>query len=176
MKRELGEGAFGKVFLAECYNLSPTNDKMLVAVKVNPKGEWQRAGQGLPSEARLDEPVWEREAGVGWGPGVGIYLMLEIVVNPLSHTQNFSVSLQGCLFSPVPKPPFLLTRPGDRQGGEAALEALSSPCSCNSTMWTHLPPAGTEGPLLLLDFSFSCNMQKLKHKKASAKMSNESKA
>ncbi|XP_051948045.1 NT-3 growth factor receptor isoform X2 [Xyrauchen texanus] len=33
LKRELGEGAFGKVFLAECYNLSPNNDKMLVAVK-----------------------------------------------------------------------------------------------------------------------------------------------
>ena len=35
LKRELGEGAFGKVFLAECYNLSPTKDKMLVAVKVH---------------------------------------------------------------------------------------------------------------------------------------------
>lgn len=34
LKRELGEGAFGKVFLAECYNLSPTKDKMLVAIKV----------------------------------------------------------------------------------------------------------------------------------------------
>uniref|UniRef100_A0A3B3US42 Tyrosine-protein kinase receptor n=1 Tax=Poecilia latipinna TaxID=48699 RepID=A0A3B3US42_9TELE len=33
LKRELGEGAFGKVFLAECYNLSSTKDKMLVAVK-----------------------------------------------------------------------------------------------------------------------------------------------
>uniref|UniRef100_A0A8C2BHB5 Tyrosine-protein kinase receptor n=1 Tax=Cyprinus carpio TaxID=7962 RepID=A0A8C2BHB5_CYPCA len=33
LKRELGEGAFGKVFLAECYYLSPTKDKMLVAVK-----------------------------------------------------------------------------------------------------------------------------------------------
>lgn len=33
LKRELGEGAFGKVFLAECYSLSPTKDKMLVAVK-----------------------------------------------------------------------------------------------------------------------------------------------
>ncbi|KAM7002473.1 NT-3 growth factor receptor-like isoform 3-T3 [Tautogolabrus adspersus] len=33
LKRELGEGAFGKVFLAECYNLSTTKDKMLVAVK-----------------------------------------------------------------------------------------------------------------------------------------------
>ncbi|XP_041853238.1 NT-3 growth factor receptor-like [Melanotaenia boesemani] len=33
LKRELGEGAFGKVFLAECYNLSSTEDKMLVAVK-----------------------------------------------------------------------------------------------------------------------------------------------
>lgn len=52
MKRELGEGAFGKVFLAECYNLSPTNDKMLVAVKVNPKGEWQRVQQGLRGKGR----------------------------------------------------------------------------------------------------------------------------
>ncbi|XP_043934294.1 NT-3 growth factor receptor isoform X2 [Protopterus annectens] len=33
LKRELGEGAFGKVFLAECYNLSPTKEKMLVAIK-----------------------------------------------------------------------------------------------------------------------------------------------
>ncbi|KAM4573431.1 NT-3 growth factor receptor-like [Odontesthes bonariensis] len=33
LKRELGEGAFGKVFLAECYNLSSAKDKMLVAVK-----------------------------------------------------------------------------------------------------------------------------------------------
>ncbi|XP_060740610.1 NT-3 growth factor receptor isoform X2 [Tachysurus vachellii] len=33
LKRELGEGAFGKVFLAECYNLSPTKEKMAVAVK-----------------------------------------------------------------------------------------------------------------------------------------------
>ncbi|XP_018618665.1 NT-3 growth factor receptor [Scleropages formosus] len=33
LKRELGEGAFGKVFLAECYNLSPTKEKILVAVK-----------------------------------------------------------------------------------------------------------------------------------------------
>ncbi|XP_076125719.1 BDNF/NT-3 growth factors receptor isoform X1 [Alosa pseudoharengus] len=33
LKRELGEGAFGKVFLAECYNLTPEQDKTLVAVK-----------------------------------------------------------------------------------------------------------------------------------------------
>ncbi|KAM3937776.1 BDNF/NT-3 growth factors receptor isoform 2-T3 [Leptodactylus fuscus] len=33
LKRELGEGAFGKVFLAECYNLRPELDKILVAVK-----------------------------------------------------------------------------------------------------------------------------------------------
>nr|XP_006135962.2 BDNF/NT-3 growth factors receptor isoform X2 [Pelodiscus sinensis] len=33
LKRELGEGAFGKVFLAECYNLSAEQDKILVAVK-----------------------------------------------------------------------------------------------------------------------------------------------
>lgn len=35
LKRELGEGAFGKVFLAECYNLSPDQEKILVAVKVS---------------------------------------------------------------------------------------------------------------------------------------------
>lgn len=34
LKRELGEGAFGKVFLAECYNLCPDQEKILVAVKV----------------------------------------------------------------------------------------------------------------------------------------------
>ncbi|KAK7933806.1 hypothetical protein WMY93_004702 [Mugilogobius chulae] len=34
LKRELGEGAFGKVFLAECYNLSPDQEKILVAVKI----------------------------------------------------------------------------------------------------------------------------------------------
>ncbi|XP_016424034.1 BDNF/NT-3 growth factors receptor-like [Sinocyclocheilus rhinocerous] len=33
LKRELGEGAFGKVFLAECYNLSTDQEKILVAVK-----------------------------------------------------------------------------------------------------------------------------------------------
>lgn len=34
LKRELGEGAFGKVFLAECYNLVPDQEKIHVAVKV----------------------------------------------------------------------------------------------------------------------------------------------
>ncbi|XP_055087539.1 neurotrophic tyrosine kinase, receptor, type 2b [Periophthalmus magnuspinnatus] len=33
LKRELGEGAFGKVFLAECYSLTPDQDKIHVAVK-----------------------------------------------------------------------------------------------------------------------------------------------
>ncbi|XP_077576279.1 high affinity nerve growth factor receptor [Stigmatopora nigra] len=33
LKWELGEGAFGKVYLAECANLSPDADKMLVAIK-----------------------------------------------------------------------------------------------------------------------------------------------
>lgn len=41
LKWELGEGAFGKVFLAECYNLSPTQEKMLVAVKVG--DAWRQA-------------------------------------------------------------------------------------------------------------------------------------
>uniref|UniRef100_H3CY70 Tyrosine-protein kinase receptor n=1 Tax=Tetraodon nigroviridis TaxID=99883 RepID=H3CY70_TETNG len=33
LKWELGEGAFGKVYLAECANLSPDSDRMLVAIK-----------------------------------------------------------------------------------------------------------------------------------------------
>ncbi|XP_051576014.1 high affinity nerve growth factor receptor isoform X1 [Myxocyprinus asiaticus] len=33
LKWELGEGAFGKVYLAECANLCPDSDKMLVAIK-----------------------------------------------------------------------------------------------------------------------------------------------
>lgn len=37
LKRELGEGAFGKVFLAECYNLTPDQEKIHVAVKVQIK-------------------------------------------------------------------------------------------------------------------------------------------
>lgn len=46
LKWELGEGAFGKVFLAECYNLLPEQEKMLVAVKVR----WgvQRGDEGCP--------------------------------------------------------------------------------------------------------------------------------
>lgn len=38
LKWELGEGAFGKVYLAECANLSPDSDRMLVAIKVSPPG------------------------------------------------------------------------------------------------------------------------------------------
>ncbi|CAB1352149.1 unnamed protein product, partial [Coregonus sp. 'balchen'] len=38
LKRELGEGAFGKVFLAECYNLTPDQEKILVAVKTLKEG------------------------------------------------------------------------------------------------------------------------------------------
>lgn len=53
LKRELGEGAFGKVFLAECYNLSPTKDKMLVAVKVTQRHVGSRRRMG------------------GWGQGMG---------------------------------------------------------------------------------------------------------
>jgi len=46
LKWELGEGAFGKVFLAECYNLLPEREKMLVAVKVR-KGK-RHPGVGGP--------------------------------------------------------------------------------------------------------------------------------
>ncbi|CAB1448394.1 unnamed protein product [Pleuronectes platessa] len=38
LKRELGEGAFGKVFLAECYNLTPDQEKLHVAVKTLKEG------------------------------------------------------------------------------------------------------------------------------------------
>uniref|UniRef100_A0A8D0G6I8 Tyrosine-protein kinase receptor n=1 Tax=Sphenodon punctatus TaxID=8508 RepID=A0A8D0G6I8_SPHPU len=50
LKWELGEGAFGKVFLAECYNLIPEREKMLVAVK---------ALKEVTENARLD---FQREA------------------------------------------------------------------------------------------------------------------
>ncbi|KAF0040427.1 hypothetical protein F2P81_006325 [Scophthalmus maximus] len=52
LKRELGEGAFGKVFLAECYNLSPTKDKMLVAIK-NLKDPTLAARKDFQREAEL---------------------------------------------------------------------------------------------------------------------------
>ncbi|XP_064843030.1 NT-3 growth factor receptor-like isoform X2 [Oncorhynchus masou masou] len=52
LKRELGEGAFGKVFLAECYNLIPTKDTMLVAVK-SLKDPNQSARKDFLREAEL---------------------------------------------------------------------------------------------------------------------------
>lgn len=53
LKWELGEGAFGKVFLAECYNLSPTQEKMLVAVKVRPAPRTPTPPNRLPTSAFL---------------------------------------------------------------------------------------------------------------------------
>ncbi|KAG9354051.1 hypothetical protein JZ751_012175 [Albula glossodonta] len=53
LKRELGEGAFGKVFLAECYNLTPDQEKILVAVKTlkeaneNGRTDFQREAELL---------------------------------------------------------------------------------------------------------------------------------
>jgi len=142
LKRELGEGAFGKVFLAECYNLSPTNDKMLVAVKVNPKSEWHRVGQGLASDTRLDEPAWEREAGEGWGPGEEIYLVPEIVVNPLSHT-NFQcfASRSSVLANAKASLPADAAR---RQTGRRSWSgSCKIPHSCSSAVWS--PPSLCEG-------------------------------
>ncbi|XP_007946609.1 high affinity nerve growth factor receptor [Orycteropus afer afer] len=52
LKWELGEGAFGKVFLAECYNLLPDQDKMLVAVKAL-KEVSESARQDFQREAEL---------------------------------------------------------------------------------------------------------------------------
>lgn len=148
MKRELGEGAFGKVFLAECYNLSPTNDKMLVAVKVNPKGECQRARQGLAGKARLDVPAWEREAGEGWGPGAEIYLMLEIVVNPLSHAKFQCLASRLSILSNAKAslPADVARRQTGRRSWSGSCEL---PCSCSSAVWS--PPSLHEGAGL---FSF----------------------
>uniref|UniRef100_A0A8C0T2I3 Tyrosine-protein kinase receptor n=1 Tax=Canis lupus familiaris TaxID=9615 RepID=A0A8C0T2I3_CANLF len=52
LKWELGEGAFGKVFLAECHNLLPEQDKMLVAVKAL-KEVSESARQDFQREAQL---------------------------------------------------------------------------------------------------------------------------
>ncbi|XP_043843755.1 BDNF/NT-3 growth factors receptor isoform X2 [Dromiciops gliroides] len=52
LKRELGEGAFGKVFLAECYNLCPEQDKILVAVKTL-KDASENARKDFHREAEL---------------------------------------------------------------------------------------------------------------------------
>ncbi|XP_063311057.1 BDNF/NT-3 growth factors receptor isoform X2 [Pelobates fuscus] len=52
LKRELGEGAFGKVFLAECYNLNPEQDKLLVAVKTL-KDASENARKDFHREAEL---------------------------------------------------------------------------------------------------------------------------
>uniref|UniRef100_A0A8C5QSI3 Tyrosine-protein kinase receptor n=1 Tax=Leptobrachium leishanense TaxID=445787 RepID=A0A8C5QSI3_9ANUR len=51
-KWELGEGAFGKVFLAECHNLTPDNEKTLVAVKAL-KEATENARQDFQREAEL---------------------------------------------------------------------------------------------------------------------------
>uniref|UniRef100_A0A3Q4GU57 Tyrosine-protein kinase receptor n=1 Tax=Neolamprologus brichardi TaxID=32507 RepID=A0A3Q4GU57_NEOBR len=45
LKRELGEGAFGKVFLAECYNLTPDQEKIHVAVKFQTLKEASESGR-----------------------------------------------------------------------------------------------------------------------------------
>lgn len=145
MKRELGEGAFGKVFLAECYNLSPTNDKMLVAVKVNPEAKWQRVQQGL------DEPAWEREAGEGWGPGAEIYLMLEVVVNPLSHTKFQCFSSRSSVLANAKAP--LPADGARRHGAGAGLGGLSAVQLQQRGVEPTFPLRGT-GNLLFWDFVF----------------------
>ncbi|XP_029958100.1 high affinity nerve growth factor receptor isoform X2 [Salarias fasciatus] len=52
LKWELGEGAFGKVYLAECANLSPDTDKMLVAIKTL-KDATESTRQDFQREAEL---------------------------------------------------------------------------------------------------------------------------
>ncbi|NXU90590.1 NTRK1 factor, partial [Xiphorhynchus elegans] len=58
LKWELGEGAFGKVFLAECYNLLPEQEKMLVAVKVR-RGDDAGNGGGGPWWGVTDAVCWQ---------------------------------------------------------------------------------------------------------------------
>ncbi|CAL1612001.1 unnamed protein product [Knipowitschia caucasica] len=52
LKWELGEGAFGKVYLAECSNLNPDCDKMLVAIKTL-KDATESTRQDFQREAEL---------------------------------------------------------------------------------------------------------------------------
>ncbi|KAA0713683.1 BDNF/NT-3 growth factors receptor [Triplophysa tibetana] len=52
LKRELGEGAFGKVFLAECFNLSTDQENILVAVKTL-KESSENARKDFHREAEL---------------------------------------------------------------------------------------------------------------------------
>uniref|UniRef100_A0A3B3ZEJ5 Tyrosine-protein kinase receptor n=1 Tax=Periophthalmus magnuspinnatus TaxID=409849 RepID=A0A3B3ZEJ5_9GOBI len=53
LKRELGEGAFGKVFLAECYSLTPDQDKIHVAVKQTLKEASESGRADFYREAEL---------------------------------------------------------------------------------------------------------------------------
>lgn len=68
--------------------------------------------------------AWEREAGEGWGLWDEIYLMLEIVVNPLSHTefQRFA-SRSPVLANAKASLPADADR---RRGGGMGLEGLGS--------------------------------------------------
>ncbi|KAK7886506.1 hypothetical protein WMY93_026127 [Mugilogobius chulae] len=52
LKWELGEGAFGKVYLAECANLSPDSETMLVAIKTL-KDATESTRQDFQREAEL---------------------------------------------------------------------------------------------------------------------------
>ncbi|XP_058862195.1 high affinity nerve growth factor receptor isoform X2 [Acipenser ruthenus] len=53
LKWELGEGAFGKVYLAECTNLSSEQDKILVAVKTLKDAACESTRQDFQREAEL---------------------------------------------------------------------------------------------------------------------------
>lgn len=66
LKWELGEGAFGKVFLAECHNLLPEKDKMLVAVKVRPRPR-SVAGPGPTSQSPVMPGQGAQDGGEGRG-------------------------------------------------------------------------------------------------------------
>ncbi|ELK02721.1 High affinity nerve growth factor receptor [Pteropus alecto] len=66
LKWELGEGAFGKVFLAECHHLLPEQDKMLVAVKALKEAS-ESARQDFQREAELLTVLRHRRLCVAHG-------------------------------------------------------------------------------------------------------------
>ncbi|ETE63013.1 High affinity nerve growth factor receptor, partial [Ophiophagus hannah] len=92
LKWELGEGAFGKVFLAECHNLSPTQEKMLVAVKVG--GRTMLPIRWMPPESILYRK-FTTESDI-WSFGVVLWEIFTYGKQPwyqLSNTETMALQV-----------------------------------------------------------------------------------